>query len=190
MKIHLEKKAIRAFGIAECFRKATSNRSILAGVVMRSDLIVDGCIYGHATLEGNDATKNILRMYKSLNRNDINVIMIAGSVISLYNIIDSDAIFEETAVPVLNVTFEESEGLESHIRRRFPKNWKAKLKAYKKIGERKPVKLHTSYRVFVRATGMTYKEAERTLDKFTLQGAVPEPLRVAKLLARAKFASL
>ena len=190
MKIHLEKRAIRAFGIAECFRRATSNHSILAGVVMRSDLVVDGCLYGYATLEGNDATNNILRMYKSLNRNDINVIMIAGSVISLYNIIDSDTIFEETDVPVLNVTFEESEGLESHIKRRFPKNWKAKLKAYKKIGDRKSLKLHTGYKVFVRATGMTYIEAKRTLDKFTQQGAIPEPLRVAKLLARAEFAAL
>ena len=125
-------------------------------------------------------------MYESLNRNDINVIMIAGSVISLYNVIDSDLIYEKTGVPVINVTFEESEGLEDHIKRRFPK-WRAKLKAYRKIGERKPLKLHTGYRIFARAVGMTYAEAKRTLDKYTLQGAIPEPVRVAKLLARAKF---
>lgn len=189
MRIHLEKRAIRALGIAECFRKSISEKSVLAGIVMRSDLVVDGCVYGYATLEGNDATKNILSMYESLKRNDINVIMIAGSVIALYNIIDSDVIYEKTKVPVLNITFEESEGLESHIKRRFPKGWKLKLKNYRKIGERKKVKLHTGYGVFVRAVGMTQKEAKRTLDKFTLQGAIPEPVRVAKLLARAKFAS-
>lgn len=186
MRIHLEKKAIRALGVAECFRKSASNRSVLAGVVMRSDLVIDGCVFSHATLEGNDATKNIIKMYESLERNDINLIMIAGSVISLYNIIDSDVIYEKTEVPVLNVTFEESEGLEEHIKRRFSK-WRSKLKAYRKIGERKPIRLRTGYRVFARAVGMTYAEAKRTLDKYTLQGAIPEPIRVAKLLARAKF---
>ncbi|MBM3897142.1 MAG: DUF99 family protein [Thaumarchaeota archaeon] len=189
MKIHLEKKAIRALGIAECFRKSVSEKSVLAGVVIRSDLIMDGCIYGHATLEGDDATENILSMYKSLNRNDINVIMIAGSVIALYNIIDSDELHKETKVPVLNITFEESEGLGSHIKNRFPKGWKSKLKAYKKIGDRKNINLHTGYRVFVRAVGMSQKEAKRTLDKYTIQGSIPEPVRIAKLLARARFAT-
>jgi endonuclease V-like protein UPF0215 family len=189
MKIHLEKKAIRALGIAECFRKSISKKSVLAGVVIRSDLVIDGCIYGQATLEGNDATENILSMYRSLNRNDINVMIIAGSVIALYNIIDSDQLYEETKVPVLNIMFEESEGLESHIKRRFPEDWKSKLKAYKKIGDRRNIKLHTGYTVFVRAVGVSQKEAKRTLDKYTLQGAVPEPVRVAKLLARARFAA-
>ena len=187
MRIHLEKKAIRALGIAECFRENISKKSVLAAIVMRSDLVIDGCTYGYATLERDDATENMLSMYRSLKRNDINVIMIAGSIIALYNVIDSDKIYKETNVPVLNITFEESEGLEPHIRRRFPKEWRSKLKVYRKIGERKSVKLLTGYTVFVRAAGITQKEAKRTLDKYTLQGAIPEPIRVAKLLARAKF---
>ena len=189
MKIHLEKKAIRALGIAECFRKDVARKSVLAGIVMRSDLVIDGCTYGHANLEGDDATENILTMYRFLKRNDINVAIIAGSVIASYNIIDSDKIYKETNVPVLNITFEESKGLESHIKRRFPKDWKSKLKAYKKMGERNSIKLHTGHTIFVRAAGMTQKEAKKTLDKYTLQGAIPEPVRVAKLVARAKFAA-
>ena len=112
MKIHLEKKAIRALGIAECFRRSVTRKYVLAGIVMRSDLVIDGCTYGHATIEGDDATENILTMYRFLKRNDINVAIIAGSVIASYNIIDSDKIYKETNVPVLNITFEESEGLE------------------------------------------------------------------------------
>ena len=52
---------------------------------MRSDLIIDGFVFGSATLEGDDATDSILDMYRRLNRNDINVIIICGAVISLYN---------------------------------------------------------------------------------------------------------
>ena len=50
---------------------------------MRRDLVIDGMIFGNATIEGNDSTKNILSMYRSLKRNDINCIMLDGLVISM-----------------------------------------------------------------------------------------------------------
>ena len=81
MKIHAEKKGIRVLGIAESFKKI-SMCSILVGIVMRRDLVIDGMIFGNATIEGNDSTKNILSMYRSLKRNDINCIMLDGLVIS------------------------------------------------------------------------------------------------------------
>ncbi|MEM2955934.1 MAG: DUF99 family protein, partial [Nitrososphaerales archaeon] len=88
MRIHVEKKGVRALGIAESFRKSQNKRSVLAGVVMRSDLIIDGFIFGSAEIGGDDATDEIVGMFQRLNRNDINVIMLGGSVISMYNIID------------------------------------------------------------------------------------------------------
>ncbi len=48
------------------------------------------------------------------------------------------------------------------------------------------MKLHTGYRVFARLSGISETDAGRVLDSFTLQGGVPEPVRVAKLLARAR----
>ena len=60
MRIKLEKRGIRALGISESFKKETGRKSILGGVVMRSDLIIDGILFGAATLEGDDATDAIL----------------------------------------------------------------------------------------------------------------------------------
>ena len=67
MKFHAEKKGIRVLGIAESFKK-TSICSTLAGIGgTRRDLVIDGIIFGNAELiEGNDSTKNILSMYRSL----------------------------------------------------------------------------------------------------------------------------
>lgn len=189
MPIHVEKKGIRALGIAESFRKGIGSKSILAGVVMRSDLILDGFVFGKATIGGDDATDSIIQMFQTLNRNDINVIILGGAVISLYNIIDVDLVGEETETPIICITFEESEGLEPHIKHHFPKSWRRKLVAYKKLGKRQELKLKTGYKIFVRNFGLTESQAKRTLDKFTLQGALPEPIRLAKLLARAKLDS-
>ena len=59
MRFHTEKRGIRVLGIAESFRK-TSTCSTLAGTVMRRDLIIDGFVFGNATIEGNDSTQNIV----------------------------------------------------------------------------------------------------------------------------------
>ena len=71
MRVRTEKGGIRVLGIAESFKK-TSTCSTLAGIVMRRDLIIDGIVFGNAPMEGNDSTQNILSMYRSLKRNDIN----------------------------------------------------------------------------------------------------------------------
>lgn len=185
-RLHIEKKAIRTLGIAESFVK-TQKQSVLAGVVMRSDLVIDGVIFANATVKGDDATDAIIGMYENLDRDDINFLMLGGLVISMYNIIDIGKIWERLKVPVIGVTFEESEGLDSHIKRVFPDMWKSKLEAYHKLGGREKIELKTGHDVFVRVEGISVKSAKQALNKFVLQGSVPEPLRVARLIARAKL---
>src|SRR5712692_465654 len=89
LRIHADKKGIRALGVAESFRK-NDTFSTLAGVVMRSDLIVDGFVFGRTTVGGDDSTLQIARMFSRLDRADVNLIILQGCVISLYNIVDVD----------------------------------------------------------------------------------------------------
>jgi uncharacterized protein len=186
MKIHTEKKGIRVLGIAESFKK-TSICSTLAGIVMRRDLVIDGMIFGNATIEGNDATQIILSMYKSLKRNDVNCIMIDGLIVSMYNIIDGKELQESTNLPVIAITFEDSEGLEGAINHHFSKDSKIKLEQYRKLGLRDKILLDTGMNLFIRYWGISLKEASTIINSFTLQGSIPEPIRIAKIAARAKI---
>jgi endonuclease V-like protein UPF0215 family len=183
-RFHIEKKGIRVFGIAESFQKFNT-KSTLAGVVMRRDLIVDGIVFGTATLKGNDSTENILCMFKSLKRDDVNCIMLDGLIISMYNIIDGELVQKETGLPVIAITFEDSKGLEDNIRHHFPDNSDLKLEQYAKLGKRNQVILKTGKPLFIRYWGLSLKCAIAILNSFTLQGSIPEPIRVAKLAARA-----
>ncbi len=187
VRVRLEKRGIRALGVSESFKKDLGRKSVLAGVVIRGDMVVDGFVFGAATLEGDDATDAVLDMFRRLNRNDVNVIILSGAVISLYNIIDVDKVGEETKTPVICVTFEESEGLEPTIKRHFPQDWTRKVEAYRKLGGRETVKLKTGYPIYVRTYGLDSNQAKKTLDKFTLQGAIPEPIRLARIMAKAKL---
>lgn len=157
--------------------------SALAGVVMRRDLVVDGFAFGRVTIAGDDATDEILSMYSSLKRDDVVCIMIGGLVISMYNIIDGEKLNSETGIPVIAVTYEESQGLESSITGRF-QNWEAKIALYEKLGPRTKMVLRTGKTLFVRCWGTSQKQAISVLNSFTLQGSLPEPVRVARLAAR------
>jgi endonuclease V-like protein UPF0215 family len=182
---HPEKRGIRIFGIAESFKRSNST-STLGGVVMRRDLIVDGIVFGNATLKGNDSTKSIHCMYNSLQRDDINCIMLDGLIISMYNIIDGEQLNNTTGLPIIAITFEDSTGLEEHIRHHFLEEAERKLEQYRKLGKRDLVRLKTDKLLYIRYWGLSLKGALNTLNAFTLQGSVPEPIRVAKLLARAQ----
>ena len=182
-RIHSEKKGIRVLGVAESFKKSGS-KSTLAGIVMRRDLVIDGMVFGSATIEGDDSTDNIILMVRSLARDDINCILLDGLVISMYNIIDGEKIAEKTGLPVIAITFEDSKGLEGSIKRRFD-GWQSKLEQYQKLGTREKVTLKTGKNLFIRYWSLSQKRAVAILNSFTLQGSVPEPIRVAKLAARS-----
>ena len=115
--MHLPKKGLRAFGIAESYSGRTR---YLAGVVMRKDLRIDGFSFGTVTVGGMDATDTIITMIHALERSDLNVVMLSGCVIAWFNVISPVAIHEDTGLPVICVTYEESDGLLGDIRHHFP----------------------------------------------------------------------
>ncbi|HXQ92623.1 MAG TPA: DUF99 family protein, partial [Nitrososphaerales archaeon] len=135
-ELHLEKKAIRVLGVAESFKK-DQQFSTLAGVVIRSDLVIDGFGLGVLKVSGNDATKALLRLFSGLQRNDVNAIMISGSVLSLYNVLDIDLLFHTLQVPVLALSFSKSTAdLSRNIRGRFSsKEAEEKIALLERLGK-------------------------------------------------------
>ena len=186
--LHLEKKGIRGLAIAESFSQ-NSKKSVLSGIVMSTDLVIDGFVFGHSTVGGDDATDAILEMYEKLDRQDVSFLLISGIVISLYNIIDMKRISEKIGLPVIGITYEESSGIEDAIKHHFPESYKSKLIEYSKLEPRKKITLHTSYNLYVRNEGCTVLETKQLLDKITLQGSIPEPLKITQLLANTLLKS-
>jgi len=187
MTLHLNKPGLRVLGIAESFVRS-SPRSRLAGVVMRGDLRIDGLALSSITVSGDDATSGVLDIWRQLDRDDINAILLSGAVISWFNIIDIQQIFEVMKIPLACLTYEESPGLEKYIMEYFPEP-DHKLSLYHRLGQREMISLRTGHFVYIRALGMDAGQARVLLNKFTLDGRVPEPLRVARLMARAALHS-
>jgi len=179
--MHIPKKGLRALGIAESYTGRSVSK--LAGVVMRKDLRIDGFIFSTVTVGGMDATTSVLRMVDELERCDINFIMLSGCIIAWFNIINPGKIAQETGKPVICVTYEDSDGLLAEIRHHFPDDIE-RISAYKNLGERIRVELHTQQTIFIRCWGIEVCDGARLCNNFTVEGKIPEPLRVARLCAR------
>ena len=172
---------MRILGIAESFQKH-DRKSILAGIIMRRDLVVDGIIYSDTTVGGNDGTKKVLSMIESLGRTDINCVLLGGLIISLFNILSGKYINEETKIPVIAVSYRKSDGLKGSI---HGEDEGEKIKHYLKLEERKALTLWTGKTIYVRHWGIEFSDASNLLNSIVIQGAKPEPLRLAALAARA-----
>jgi hypothetical protein len=133
-----------------------------------------------------DATDTILAMIRNLDRRDINIVLLSGCVIAWFNVIDPGRIAGESGIPVICVTYEESDGLLQDLRHHFPGD-EARELAYLRLGERVPLDLGRDRRIYLRAAGIGYHDAAQLCRDFTLEGKIPEPLRVARLCARQFF---
>ena len=180
--LHLEKKGLRGLAIAESFRQ-NSPKSVFSGIVMRRDFVIDGFVFGSATLEGDDSTDVILKMYEELQRPDISYVLISGLIVSMYNIIDIKKLHESLKIPVIGISYNDSQGIEDALKHHFPDSFESKILAYQKLGKREKITLNTSHDVFVRTEGCTLSDAKHLLNELTLHGSVPEPIRVSQLLA-------
>jgi len=107
----------------------------------------------------------------------------------MYNMVDIKKIHEKLEIPVIGVTYQDSAGIDEAIKHHFPDSFEKKIVEYKKLGKRKKISLKTSYDVYVRNEGCTVPEVTHLLNDLTLQGSLPEPLRVAQLLAKTLLGS-
>jgi endonuclease V-like protein UPF0215 family len=140
--------------------------------------------YAHATVGGDDATQAVIRIYEKLDREDVNALLIGGAAVSWFNIIDLQEVFRVIQRPTISLTYEASPGLEGYLREYFPQS-KDKVRSYQRLGNRQAMRLKTGHEVYIRVFGATAEEARNMLNKFTKDGRVPEPVRVARLAARA-----
>jgi len=176
------KPGTRALGVAESYR---GDRSTLAGAVVRASRVVDGIEFASCTVGGSDATAGIVDLWARLGREDVRYVLVAGVALAWYNVVDLRRVHEATGRPVLAVTFEASEGLEPSLRDEFDgEALERRLAAYEALPARRRVDVGDEA-VFVRSVGADADEARRVVRAFTPEGGRPEPLRVARLAARA-----
>jgi hypothetical protein len=176
------KSGVRALGVAESYRERDST---LAGVVTRASRVTDGFAFETCTVGGTDATAAVIDLFSNLGREDVRYVFVAGIALAWYNVVDLRRLAADIDRPVVSVTFEESPGLVSALEAEFEGE---ALRRRKETFEGQPPRERLNVNgqtVFVRSVGVEESEARDAVRAFTPEGGRPEPLRVARLAARA-----
>ncbi len=174
----------RALGLAESYRRTDADsKSTFAGAVVRADRTVDDFVFAKCSVGGRDATDAVIDAWDRLDRPDVRYLFVAGVAPAWYNILDLDAIADAIDRPVLSISFEESDGLEAGIADAFEGDERARrLRAYRRLPDRNRLDLENGP-LFVRSVGLDSDTAATIVDAYTFDRR-PEPLRIAKRLAR------
>lgn len=190
------KAGVRAVGVAESYRDTPGppspessgghrGESTLAATVVRADRTLDGLAYRTCTVGGTDATSAVIGLLEDLDRADVRYVLVSGISPAWYNVIDLFEIHARVDRPVLSVSFEASPGLEPALRDAFDgSSLRVRLDRYTRQPARQEVRVNDES-VFVRAVGLRDTDASDVVRAFTPSGGRPEPLRVARLAARA-----
>lgn len=181
------KAGSRVLGVAESYDggRSPGDPSTLAGAVVRADRTVDGLVFGSLTVGGLDGTDAIVELFSDLEREDVQYLLVAGIAPAWYNLLDLHELAAATERPVCAVSFEGSTGLEAPLSEVFSdEELERRLAVYERQPPRERMEVN-GHELFWRGVGIDSGEARELLSTLTPEGGRPEPLRVARLAARA-----
>ncbi len=170
--------------IAESFQ-LSDGYSVYAGVRARRDGVVEDAAFALAKIGGTDGTSAASKILEALLSRDVSLVMLDGCIVSFYNWVDGEALYAKFKKPVACYVFEEPEGrVEEAVRKLFT-DWEVRIEAIKKLGPPTVYYTKSGYKIYIRAWGIDPVDAGRAAEYCTGFGKIPEPLRVAKIIAGA-----
>ncbi|MDI6708701.1 MAG: DUF99 family protein [Candidatus Thermoplasmatota archaeon] len=177
------KLQLRTIGIDDAPFKFRDKEVVVIGAVLRGKNYIEGVLRTSVKVDGSDATSKLTKVItKSRFRKQIKAIFLDGIALGGFNIIDIKKLYKATKVPVITVTRDKPdlEKIEHALRKHF-KDWETRLKTIKAINL---VEITTKHNpIYIGFLGITLEEAEKLIAQTTIRGALPEPVRVAHLIA-------
>jgi len=181
------KDEIRILGFDDAPFKPRSNEKILViGVIYRGGNFLDGILKTEITGDGMDATESIIKLIKnSRHKDEIRVIIFKGITIGGFNLIDIKKIYNETKIPVIVITRKKpnlnkiKKALKNFVD--FEERWLI-VKSTGKIYKLEIKKNKSLYYQFI---GLKKEEVEKIIKISSTRSLIPEPLRVAHMIASA-----
>ncbi|MCW4046224.1 MAG: DUF99 family protein [Candidatus Bathyarchaeota archaeon] len=185
-RFRVVKPEIRVLGVDDGkFVPHVKGHVLVVGVVFRGGYWLDGVLHTRVEVDGFDATDKIAAMItRSSHCKQLRVVMLNGITVAGFNVVDLKALNEATNLPIITVTRDKPnldeirEAL--HNLPESERRWKLILDA----GE--PFELSTrneQEKIYVQTVGISVKDAEKIVRLTSTRSSIPEPLRVAHLIA-------
>ncbi len=180
------KREIRVLGVDDgVFVPQKRGKALIVGVVYRGGLWLDGVMHTEIEVDGLDATEKIASMIKSSpHYAQLRVIMLNGLTFAGFNVVDIKRLYGETGLPVIVVS-REKPNLDE-IKKALEKlpHKEKRWKMIENAGKLLEVNVrNTGSSIYVQLAGLNEKDARKIVRITSTRSNIPEPLRVAHLIA-------
>ncbi len=180
------KRYKRVFGIDDGpFSRDSDSRAPLVGVMARFDGYMEGLAVRSVAVDGTDSTETVLSMFEAHFSSQIDYIMLDGITVAGFNVCDIVRISNETGRPVICVTRKDPdlERMAEAIRKYFTDSFE-RISTLTST-EVKRVVLKTGSPLYINVAGCSKDEAVEAIERSIIRGNIPEPIRMAHMIAGA-----
>jgi len=158
-------------------------RTVLFGVVMKGSKEVVGAVSRWITVDGTDVTEKLIDAVNNSRFRDLRVVMLKGITYGGFNVVDLERLHSETGLPVIVVVRKRPDlkAMELALRKHFP-DWRERVELLRKAP---PIHELIPGKLYLQALGVDGKTAAEIVGVTKKTGLIPEPLRLAHIMASA-----
>lgn len=179
------KAQIRILGIDDSPFKFRDEKALVVGALVRVPNYLESVMRTEVTVDGADATDMLVEMVtRSRYREQVKAVMLDGIALAGFNVVDLQRLHEVLGTPVITVTRDrpDLEKMRSALKGHFS-DWRQRYSLISKLELRPMTTEHKP--VYACVVGLSWGEAVELVRIATVRGSVPEPLRMAHLIASA-----
>jgi endonuclease V-like protein UPF0215 family len=179
------KQQIRLLGVDDSPFKFQDRKATVVGALVRLPNYLEGVMTSKVTVDGSDASDVLIEMVSSSRyRDQIKAVVLDGIALAGFNVLDLERIHKTLGTPVLTVTRDKPDldkmrlALSKHF-----SDWEDRYSLITRLELRQVRTEHKS--LWASGLGLDWPAFEELVRLSIVRGAVPEPVRMAHLIASA-----
>ncbi len=179
------KQQMRVLGIDDSPFKFGDCKALIVGALVRIPNYLEGVMKSDVTVDGSDSTDAVIAMISnSRYRDQIRAVMLDGIALAGFNVLDLVRIHETLDVPVISVTRDrpDTEKMKAALMKHFD-DWEERYSLMTRLELRTIQTEHSP--LIASGVGLPWRDLEDIVVKSTVRGVIPEPVRLAHLIATA-----
>ncbi len=157
----------------------------LVGVVTRGGEFVEGVLTTEIEVDGLDATRKLsTALEESKYGEDLSLVILDGITVGGFNVVDVKELADRTGLPVLVVTNQKPDLDSFRAALKNVSDFERRWKAAQKAGPLGTATVRGN-QIHYQKRGLTKKEAEEAIEITARHSSLPEPVRLASLIAKS-----